>query len=175
MSTSKHLITALEKSDWLDRLLILAGLAFFVLTVLFILKQRLVDRSIRIALWWTRFIPDFGGDEALLKMEEGSAVVSSVLVATTSVVTTIAASLSTSVPIMVSVTKSRSQSGVPCPSTSDVLTTTVSSMTELSRSHTPTTHDTPSKILESLSATCSVPATPTLTVPSPCAEGHDEL
>lgn len=57
MATSKHLITALEKSDWLDRLLVLAALAFFVLVVLFILKQRLVDRSLRIAFWWTRFLP----------------------------------------------------------------------------------------------------------------------
>ena len=31
MVTSKHLITALEKSDWLDRLLIVAALVFFVL------------------------------------------------------------------------------------------------------------------------------------------------
>jgi protein transport protein SEC20 len=57
LSTSKHLITALEKSDWVDRMLIIAALVFFVLVVLFILKQRLVDRSLRIAFWWTRFLP----------------------------------------------------------------------------------------------------------------------
>lgn len=71
--TSKHLITALEKADWLDRMLVFAGLAFFVLVVVFILKQRLVDRGLRIAFWWTRFIPDFGGDERLLDMEEAKA------------------------------------------------------------------------------------------------------
>ncbi|KAL7277341.1 hypothetical protein ACG7TL_009199 [Trametes sanguinea] len=71
MSTSKHLITALEKADWLDRALVLAGLLFFILVVLFILKQRIVDRGLRIALWWTRFVPDFGADEALLAMEKG--------------------------------------------------------------------------------------------------------
>ncbi|KAI8969399.1 hypothetical protein BD414DRAFT_503474 [Trametes punicea] len=71
MTTSKHLITALEKADWLDRALVLAGLLFFFLVVLFILKQRLVDRGLRIALWWTRFVPDFSGDEALLAMEKG--------------------------------------------------------------------------------------------------------
>ncbi|OBZ67837.1 hypothetical protein A0H81_12415 [Grifola frondosa] len=65
MVTSKHLITALERSDWLDRLVIVAGLAFFVLVVLFILKQRIVDRGVRIAFWWMRFIPEFSGDEAL--------------------------------------------------------------------------------------------------------------
>lgn len=57
MDTSKHIITALEKADWLDRLLILAALMFFVLVVLFILKQRILDRGLRVALWWTRFIP----------------------------------------------------------------------------------------------------------------------
>jgi len=57
MDTSKHIITALEKADWLDRLLILAGLMFFILVVLFILKQRILDRGLRVALWWTLFLP----------------------------------------------------------------------------------------------------------------------
>ncbi|EPT00578.1 hypothetical protein FOMPIDRAFT_1162936 [Fomitopsis schrenkii] len=76
--TSKHLITALEKSDWLDRMLVLAGLAFFILVVAFILKQRIVDRGLRIAFWWTRFIPDFSSDEELLSMEEAKMVASAV-------------------------------------------------------------------------------------------------
>lgn len=70
MTNSKHLITALEKSDWLDRLLILSGFAFFILVVLFIVKQRIVDKGIRIAFWWTRFIPNFSGDEELLRQAE---------------------------------------------------------------------------------------------------------
>ncbi|KAF4564648.1 hypothetical protein EYR40_010815 [Pleurotus pulmonarius] len=57
MGTSKHLITALEKADWLDRLLILAALSFFILVVLFILKKRIVDRGLRVAFWWTKFLP----------------------------------------------------------------------------------------------------------------------
>ena len=73
MTTSKHLITALEKSDWMDRMLIFAGLAFFVLVVLFIIKQRLVDRGLRVAFFWTRFLPDFGGDEALLAAADSAA------------------------------------------------------------------------------------------------------
>ncbi|KAI0090487.1 Sec20-domain-containing protein [Irpex rosettiformis] len=64
LSTSKHLITALEKSDWVDRVIIIAALVFFVLVVLFILKQRLVDRSIRIAFWWTRFLPGLGSNSS---------------------------------------------------------------------------------------------------------------
>jgi protein transport protein SEC20 len=67
MSTSKQLITALEKSDWLDRILIISGFVFFLLVVLFILKQRIVDRGFKIAFWWTRFLPDFSSDEELLQ------------------------------------------------------------------------------------------------------------
>jgi len=76
--TSKHLVTALEKSDWLDRLVILAALFFFIIIVLFILKQRLVDRSLRIALFWTRFIPSSNSpsDVVVDAMEKGSAAFS---------------------------------------------------------------------------------------------------
>ncbi|KAH9939551.1 Sec20-domain-containing protein [Amylocystis lapponica] len=95
MVTSKHLITALQKSDWLDRMLVLAGLAFFVVVVLFILKQRLVDRSLRIAFWWTRFIPDFGGDEALVRMEAGDALGKGVAGAVSTVLATATASSAT--------------------------------------------------------------------------------
>lgn len=69
MGTSKQLITALERSDWLDRVLILAGLAFFALTAAFILKQRILDRGLRIAFWWTRFLP--GGGLGGLLSDEG--------------------------------------------------------------------------------------------------------
>jgi protein transport protein SEC20 len=66
LGASKQLVTALEKSDWLDRVLILSAFVFFVLVVLFIVKQRVVDKGVRIAFWWTRFLPDFTGDEVLL-------------------------------------------------------------------------------------------------------------
>lgn len=89
--TSKHLITALEKSDWMDRMLVLVGLAFFILVVAFILKQRILDRGLRIAFWWTRFIPDFSSDEQLLVMEEAKTVASVV----TGTVASVAVSVST--------------------------------------------------------------------------------
>ena len=67
LGTSKQLVTALEKADWLDRLLIFAALTFFALVILFILKQRLVDRGLRIAFWWTRFLPSMDrGDSQLV-------------------------------------------------------------------------------------------------------------
>ncbi|KAI0064328.1 Sec20-domain-containing protein [Artomyces pyxidatus] len=79
LGTSKQLITALEKSDWLDRLLIMGALAFFLLVVLFILKQRIVDRGIRIAFWWTRFLPYMGGESNPLdKLEKGRIYASTV-------------------------------------------------------------------------------------------------
>lgn len=92
MGTSKQLITALEKSDWMDRLLIITALLFFSLVVLFILKQRIVDRGVRVALWWTRFLPT--GDINFDKMERGEGVMgaASVVVAS-SIVTASASSL----------------------------------------------------------------------------------
>ena len=35
----------------------LAALTFFILVVLFIAKQRIIDRGLRVAFWWTRFLP----------------------------------------------------------------------------------------------------------------------
>jgi protein transport protein SEC20 len=81
MDTSKQLITALKNSDSLDRLLITCALVFFILVVLFILKQRVLDRSIRLALWWTRFLPNLDPDAKLTQMEQGDHA-SSLLVAT---------------------------------------------------------------------------------------------
>jgi len=75
LGTSKTLVRALERSDWLDRVLIISALCFFGLVCAFILKQRIVDRSIRIAFFWTRFLP--GGNSATLDaLEKGSRVVS---------------------------------------------------------------------------------------------------
>jgi protein transport protein SEC20 len=61
--------------------------------VLFIVKQRVLDKGVKIVFWWTRFIPDFSGDEALLAhrgnlkdLEKGTAVVSTAEVIITSVV-----------------------------------------------------------------------------------------
>lgn len=70
LGASKQLVTALEKADWLDRLLIFACLAFFALVVLFILKQRIVDRGLRIAFWWTRFLPSRDRGDSILAAQE---------------------------------------------------------------------------------------------------------
>jgi protein transport protein SEC20 len=100
MLTSKQLITTLEKADWLDRFIILSAFMFFILVVLFILKQRFIDRGLRIALWWTRFIPlpDFSSKQTnMLKVaEEGSASLSASVVAVTSSLSSVVASISPS-------------------------------------------------------------------------------
>jgi protein transport protein SEC20 len=95
MHTSKQLVTALEKSDWLDRVLILSGFFFFIMVVLFILKQRIVDRGIRLAFWWTRFIPSFSDDAALLRTAEKG--MASAVVSATSSLSVIAVSLASSI------------------------------------------------------------------------------
>ncbi|KAF9219490.1 hypothetical protein BS17DRAFT_789124 [Gyrodon lividus] len=60
LGTSRQLVTALEQTDWLDRVLIVSALVFFALVVLFVLKQRIMERGLRIAFWWTRFLPGIG-------------------------------------------------------------------------------------------------------------------
>lgn len=108
MITSKHLITALEKTDWLDRIVILSAFMFFILVVLFILKQRFIDRGLRIALWWTRFVPlpDFHSTkpDMLSVAEEGSAVSLSVVMttATSTLSSLVASSDSTASPLVTS-------------------------------------------------------------------------
>lgn len=57
LTTSKTLVTALEKSDWLDRLLILSSLAFFLLVVAYVLKKRIIDKGLWLAFWWVKYLP----------------------------------------------------------------------------------------------------------------------
>ncbi len=101
MGTSKKLVKALEKTDWLDRMLIISAFVFFLLVVLFILQQRIIIRGLRIAFWWTRFLPDFSEDKKLLDLAKvaptlsavvsDSAILSSAL-STSAVATTLSAS-----------------------------------------------------------------------------------
>ena len=99
LGTSKQLVTALEKADWLDRILIFAGLAFFILVVLFILKQRILDRALRIAFWWTRFLPRDNSqfDVKQGMMEKGVTTTQSVAEVVSSVVASAATALASQV------------------------------------------------------------------------------
>ncbi|KAH0835896.1 Sec20-domain-containing protein [Lanmaoa asiatica] len=93
ISTSKQLVTALEQTDWLDRVLIISALVFFGLVVLFVLKQRILDRGLRIVFWWTKFVPGVGGyygratgerlKEVVVDRGGGTSLASVVVVATT--------------------------------------------------------------------------------------------
>jgi protein transport protein SEC20 len=51
MDTAKQLVGALEKADWLDRLLILGAFTFFLLVVVWVVGQRTVGRGLRV-MWW---------------------------------------------------------------------------------------------------------------------------
>ncbi len=102
LGSSKQLVTALEKADWLDRLLIFAALIFFALVILFILKQRIVDRGLRIAFWWTRFLPSMdGGDERLVAngvaMEKAATHTDNVVTIASSIVASVTTALASQV------------------------------------------------------------------------------
>lgn len=102
IGTSKQLVTALENTDWLDRVLIISAFVFFGLVVLFVLKQRILDRGLRIAFWWTRFVPGLGSPSSrvtgqMLKevVADGHAETSltSIVVTATAVPSTLASAL----------------------------------------------------------------------------------
>ncbi|KAI0250637.1 Sec20-domain-containing protein [Lactifluus subvellereus] len=102
LGASKQLVTALKKADWLDRILIFAALAFFMLVVLFILKQRILDRGLRIAFWWTRFLPSMDRGDSQLRvkedaMEKGITTVQSVTAVASSVVASTTTALASQV------------------------------------------------------------------------------
>jgi protein transport protein SEC20 len=63
LKTSRGLITALERTDWLDRVLILGGLVVFSLACAWIVKVRVVDRAVGVAFWWVRFMQSLSGEE----------------------------------------------------------------------------------------------------------------
>ena len=99
-------MTALEQTDWLDRVLIISALVFFGLVVLFVLKQRILDRGLRIAFWWTRFVPGVGGSRGRATGEMLKEVVMDTGVGTslTSVVITATAVPSTLVSVLAATT-----------------------------------------------------------------------
>ncbi|KAI0261581.1 Sec20-domain-containing protein [Gloeopeniophorella convolvens] len=123
LGASKQLVTVLEKSDWLDRILIFTALAFFVLVVLFILKQRIIDRGLRIAFWWTRFLPYMSGsssqynDAAGDMMERGSALAQS----TASIVSFAAAVTAATAALPPTVSGVRPDNETPLARTADVV------------------------------------------------------
>ncbi|KAG1839368.1 hypothetical protein C8R48DRAFT_838456 [Suillus tomentosus] len=107
LGTSKQLITALEKTDWLDRILIIAGLVFFGLVVLFILKQRIIDRGLRIAFFWTRLLPSATSSTRAVVQKAGE-VVMSVSAATTTASAVLVSSIGGQIEPSIDILKSPS-------------------------------------------------------------------
>jgi protein transport protein SEC20 len=64
LQTSKVLITALERSDTLDRLLILSSLFLFLAVTAYILKKRIIDKGISLAFWWVKYLPSSSSSSA---------------------------------------------------------------------------------------------------------------
>ncbi|BEI86834.1 hypothetical protein CcaverHIS002_0701800 [Cutaneotrichosporon cavernicola] len=65
LTTSGQLVRAIERADWWDRALIMAAFACFLLAVLWVVKQRVLDRVGGAAVWWV------GGSFRLLRMMGG--------------------------------------------------------------------------------------------------------
>ncbi|KAH7103487.1 Sec20-domain-containing protein [Auriculariales sp. MPI-PUGE-AT-0066] len=145
LGTSKSLVKALERSDWLDRLLIMSALAFFALVCAFILKQRIVDRSIRIAFFWTRFLPSFGADDYDLEvLEKGSRLV------TTATASVVAAATSTVAAVVATVTSASQQ-----PSSTESLATVAQSpslVDEIAESMSRPSSDLPDELVSAASS-----------------------
>jgi protein transport protein SEC20 len=91
LDTSRGLITALERTDWFDRLLIFLALAVFLGTCVWIVKVRVVDRALRLGFWWVKYLPfpSQGGngngnaDVAVHGKMEGSSDIMGAVVTTT--------------------------------------------------------------------------------------------
>ncbi|KAJ4490135.1 Sec20-domain-containing protein [Lentinula aciculospora] len=129
MDASKQLITALQKSDRMDRLLIFFGLMFFFLSVSIVLKERLLDRSVRLAFWWTQFLPSGSvstlsssvATEGSTSIPEIIAVVTSSVLATTSGIPLV----STGTFIMASPTSESEPTGSILPSLSTIVSSAI--------------------------------------------------
>ena len=123
-------MTALEHTDWLDRMLIISALVFFGLVVLFVLKQRILDRGLRIAFWWTKFVPGFGDargritGETLKEVAKNRATGSSL----TSVVMTATAVSSTLASVLAATTALPGHTEDPSPAGESVLLSSVASV-----------------------------------------------
>ncbi|PVG02994.1 Sec20-domain-containing protein [Serendipita vermifera] len=111
LDTSKNLITALEKTDWLDRMLIMAALAVFLLTCAWIIKVRVFDRAARIAFWWVKWMPTWREDSIIEELERGMRSASSTM---SEVSSKIAQTLSTTASAFsASITDSVTESATP--------------------------------------------------------------
>ena len=151
LGASKALITALERADLLDRLLILAALAFFALVCAFIIKRRVLDRGIRLA--------------SVLVPKRKRAVAASAVSAATAIV----ASVSPLTSVLASVAIASSMVQVSSAAESVVISTPTATTIE----PTPT-----SETLASISAYTTVPVVESATtapVAAPPEDADDDL
>ncbi|GAO49631.1 Sec20-domain-containing protein [Saitoella complicata NRRL Y-17804] len=101
LGVSRRLVGVLERQDWVDRWCILGGLAFFILTCLWIFYRRVVRRGVKAVAFLTGVGRKGSGGEVVREVVEKVAVVTTTLAeaievggmrgAVTSVLTAIAA------------------------------------------------------------------------------------
>ena len=65
LETSSHLVKAIERADWYDRLLIFSAFFLFLLVVGYVIKQRVLDKVVGGVGWWV------GGSAKLVMMGLG--------------------------------------------------------------------------------------------------------
>lgn len=87
LTTSKALITSLERADFLDRLILLFALLFFGLCCAWIFKRRVVDKGLRVAGAMGRVVAGGKGkDELKRSVQEVVETIAAVTAAATAVV-----------------------------------------------------------------------------------------
>lgn len=101
LNVSKAIITSLERADYIDRLLIVAALLFFVLVCAFIIKRRVLDKGLRIVSFVGRLVPRGAKSKASQSAIKSASSLASVAMSTAtallSTASTIAAVASSSV------------------------------------------------------------------------------
>jgi protein transport protein SEC20 len=101
LDMSKNLIVALERTDWLDRVLIIGALVVFLLACAWIVKVRVFDRAVRIAFWWVKWMPSFKDDSIIDELEKGARAVTSTFTSVTaSVSASVTSVLSSAIPTL---------------------------------------------------------------------------
>ncbi|KAG1716825.1 hypothetical protein ID866_347, partial [Astraeus odoratus] len=151
VGSSRQLISALEQTDTLDRLLITAALVFFVLVVLFILEQRVLEKSLRITFWWTRFVslPSWSSGRTAVGVAEKAVSQGSGI--STDVASTLAAA-STTLAAMGLGSLSGIQAATPTTASTDA-PIPVASVATVASAIEPTAKDTPIELVNGTSDT----------------------
>ncbi|CAE6425694.1 unnamed protein product [Rhizoctonia solani] len=141
MDVSQVLIKALQRADWMDRIIIGLSFGVFLLTMAYIVKRRVLDRVITVATLPLRLVGT--GHVFILTTSSKSTTTKSLLTETTSTIKTLATSLATATSQTETVSVSTALDTLTASSATPTVLDTLSSATSVSSA------------LESLSSICS--------------------